>query len=121
MSILIKGATIVAMDAEHGSRPFSGDVLVEGETIARVGGGLEARGAEAIDGRNRLVIPGLVNAHAHSSQNLTRGRFPSMPLEEFMLYCLPLDRAFSLPPRLVYLRSLLLGIESLKSGVTCLL
>jgi 5-methylthioadenosine/S-adenosylhomocysteine deaminase len=121
MSILIKGATVLAMDAEHGSNPFTGDILVDGDRIAQVGQGLEAAGAEVIDGRNRLVIPGLVNAHAHSSQNLTRGRFPSMPLEVFMLYCVPLDRAFSLPPRLVYLRSLLLGIESLKSGVTCLL
>jgi 5-methylthioadenosine/S-adenosylhomocysteine deaminase len=121
MSILIKGATIVAMDGEHGARPFTGDVLVEGDRIAAVGEGLEARDAEVIDGRNRLVMPGLVNAHAHSSQSLTRGRFRSMPLEVFMLYCVPLDRAFSLPPRLVYLRSLLLAMESLKSGVTFLL
>jgi len=121
MSILIKGANVLAADPAHGLKPFAGDVLIDGDRIAAVGEGLEAPGAEVIDGRNRLVIPGLVNAHAHSSQNLTRGRFPSMPLEVFMLYCVPLDRAFSLPPRLVYLRSLLLGIESLKSGVTCLL
>jgi cytosine/adenosine deaminase-related metal-dependent hydrolase len=121
MSILIKGARILSMDRARDSKPFIADILIEADRISRVGERLEARDASVIDGRNRLVIPGLVNAHAHSSQNLTRGRFPSMPLEVFMLYCVPLDRAFSLPPRLVYLRSLLLGIEALKSGVTCLL
>jgi 5-methylthioadenosine/S-adenosylhomocysteine deaminase len=121
MSILVKGATLVAQDEQHGSKPFQADVLIEGDRIAKVGEGLDASDAEVIDARGKLVIPGLVNAHAHSSQNLTRGRFPSMPLEVFLLYCVPLDRAFALPPRLVYLRSLLLGIESLKSGVTCLL
>src|SRR4051812_12478499 len=103
MSILVKGATVVAMDADHGSQPFTGDVLVEGDPVAQGGGAPAARGAEARDGRNRLVIPGLVNAHAHSSQSMTRGRFGSMPLEVFMLYCVPMDRAFALPPRLVYL------------------
>jgi cytosine/adenosine deaminase-related metal-dependent hydrolase len=44
-----------------------------------------------------------------------------MPLEVFMLYCVPIDRAFPLSPRLVYLRSLLLGIESVRSGVTTIL
>lgn len=121
MAILIKNATIVAMDEANGSKPFSADILVKEGRIAKISEGIEASGAETIDGRNRLVIPGLVNAHAHSSQSLTRGRFESMPLEVFGLYCLPFDRAPGLPPRLVYLRSLLLGMESLKSGVTCLL
>lgn len=121
MSILVKGGTVVAQDEEHGSRPFRADVLVEGDRITKVGEGLDAPAGEVIDARGKLVIPGLVNAHAHSSQNLTRGRFPGMPLEVYLLYCVPLDRAFALPQRLVYLRTLLLGIESLKSGVTCLL
>jgi 5-methylthioadenosine/S-adenosylhomocysteine deaminase len=117
--ILVKGATIVAMDEAHGTKPFTGDVLVDGAKIVKVSGRIEARGAEVIDGQNRLLIPGLINAHAHSNQSLTRGRFPSMPLEIFAIYCLP--RGFVVSPRLAYLRSLLLGMESLKSGVTCLL
>ena len=33
MSILIRGATIVAMDETHGSKPFQGDILIEGDSI----------------------------------------------------------------------------------------
>jgi cytosine/adenosine deaminase-related metal-dependent hydrolase len=42
-----------------------------------------------------------------------------VPLEVFAISYVP--QAFEVPTRLVYLRSLLLGMESLKSGVTCLL
>ncbi len=33
MSILIRDATIIAMDKTHGSKPFQGDILIEGERI----------------------------------------------------------------------------------------
>jgi hypothetical protein len=35
MSILIKGASVLAMDAEHSSKPFIGDILVEGDRGSR--------------------------------------------------------------------------------------
>lgn len=50
------------------------DVLIEGGTIAEVGSpGLTApAGATVIDGKDRLLIPGLVNAHTHSHANIPR-------------------------------------------------
>jgi cytosine/adenosine deaminase-related metal-dependent hydrolase len=61
---LIRNATIVAMDEEHGSAPFSGDILIDGATIKAVGGTIAAGpGARIIEGRGKLVMPGLVNAH----------------------------------------------------------
>src|SRR5438128_235728 len=121
MTMLIKGATLVAVDAEHGTSPFQADILVDGDVITEIGTNLDARGAREIDGRDRLVIPGLVNSHFHSSQNFLRGRYPGRPLEVLMLYAYPFDPAFIASPELVYLRTLLVGMESLKSGVTCLL
>ena len=34
MSILIKGANVLAADATHGLKPFTGDVLIDGDRIA---------------------------------------------------------------------------------------
>jgi cytosine/adenosine deaminase-related metal-dependent hydrolase len=122
VSILIKGATIIAMDPEHGAEPFGGDILIENDRIARVGGDLDPAGVdEVIDGRDRLVMPGLVNAHLHSWEALFKGRYDNMPLELWMLYSYPILGLKPLPDRLIYLRTMLVAIESLKNGVTCVL
>src|SRR5437879_3378345 len=44
-----------------------------------------ADGAEVIDGRGLLAMPGLVNAHLHSTGRFARGLVPNLPLELFML------------------------------------
>lgn len=121
MSTLIHDATVVAVDETHGTTPFRADVLIDGDAITAVGPDLDARGAEVIDGSRRIVMPGLVNAHFHSSRNFLRGRWPGRPLEALMLYAYPFDPAFAMSPDLVHLRTLLVAVESLRSGVTCLL
>ncbi|WP_455918950.1 amidohydrolase family protein [Ensifer canadensis] len=117
--ILIRNATIVAMDGSHGAAPFAGDVLIEGETIKAIGDGLSAGpGAHIIEGRGKLVMPGLVNAHTHSSETFLRGRYERMPLEIWLLCAYPLLMNDPIGERLLYLRSLLLAMESLRNGVT---
>jgi imidazolonepropionase-like amidohydrolase len=70
--ILITNATV--FDAT-GAEPFTGDVLVESNTIAAVGprGKVSASGAErTIDGTGRFLMPGMVEGHAHLSfENVT--------------------------------------------------
>jgi 5-methylthioadenosine/S-adenosylhomocysteine deaminase len=117
--ILIRGATIVAMDAVHGAKPFEADILIEGAKIKAIGPSLpSAPDAHVIDGRGRLVMPGLVNAHTHSSETFLRGRYERMPLEVWLLYAYPLLMNDPIGERLLYLRSLLLAMESLRTGVT---
>ncbi|MCM2504138.1 amidohydrolase [Aureimonas altamirensis] len=120
MSILIKGATILA-GGQSGMEPFTGDMLVEGDRIAAIGTNLDAaEGTPTLDGGGKLVMPGLVNAHLHSNEALFKGRYDNMPLEIWMLYSYPIRAAKALPPRLVYLRSMLVAMESLRTGVTCI-
>jgi len=119
MSILIRGAEIVTMDAARGAAPFTGDILIEGERIAAIGD-LSGRTADrVIEAAGKLAMPGLVNAHMHSPEALYKGRYDNMPLEIWMLYAYPILGAQTLPPRLVYLRTALCAIESLTTGTTC--
>jgi dihydropyrimidinase len=61
MSLLIRNGEIVT----DGKR-FRADVLVEGETIARVAPGIVApEGAEVIDATGKLVFPGFIDPHVH--------------------------------------------------------
>ncbi len=120
MSILIRNATILAMDATHGSEPFTGDILIKDDKIVSVGKVAASETAgRVIDGRNLAVMPGLVNGHLHSGEALFKGRYDNMPLELWMLYSYPIVGASPLSDRLIYLRSMLVAIESLKNGVTC--
>jgi 5-methylthioadenosine/S-adenosylhomocysteine deaminase len=121
MDVLIKDATVIAMDAEHGAEPFRADIEVRGQRIAAIGPGLKADGVKVVDAGRKLAIPGLVNSHFHSNQNFLRGRYPGRPLESLMLYAYPFDATLASSPDLVYLRTLIVAIESLRNGVTCLL
>ncbi|NEI72214.1 amidohydrolase family protein [Rhizobium lusitanum] len=119
--ILIHNATILAVDNAHGTTPFAGDLLIEDGLIAAIGTNLvPPDGARIINGRDRLVMPGLVNAHTHSSETFFRGRYEGMPLEIWLLYAYPLLMNDPIGKRLLYLRSLLLAMESLRNGVTTL-
>lgn len=119
---LFRSVLLVAMDDTHGSEPFRTDVLVEGDRISAVGPDLTApEGAQCIAGQDLLMIPGLVNAHLHSWEAFFRGRYDNLPLELWMLLSYPILGLTPLTERLIYLRTLLVGIESIKGGVTCLL
>jgi cytosine/adenosine deaminase-related metal-dependent hydrolase len=69
--ILIKGASIVTLDERLGDLA-RGDLLVKSGRIAAVAPLIDAE-AEVVDGRDRIVIPGLVNAHLHTWQTTLRG------------------------------------------------
>ncbi|MGI8439217.1 MAG: amidohydrolase family protein [Thermoleophilaceae bacterium] len=119
---LIQGALVITMDESTGADPVARDVLIEGDRVAAVEPHLEpGAGDTVIDGRSRLVMPGLVNAHVHSWEALFKGRYDNLPLELWMLFSYPILGLTPLSRRLVYLRTLLVAMESLKNGVTCLL
>ncbi|MER5775185.1 dihydroorotase [Streptomyces sp. NPDC002039] len=55
--ILIRGAKVLGGEAQ--------DVLIDGETIAAVGTGLDAEGATVIEAEGQILLPGLVDLHTH--------------------------------------------------------
>lgn len=82
-SLVIKGAIVLTMDETIGDFP-AGDVLIEGDAIAAVGDNIAVPdGAEVIDGRGKLVIPGLVNCHMHTWQTAMRGLTSNWTLLEY--------------------------------------
>jgi cytosine/adenosine deaminase-related metal-dependent hydrolase len=121
-SYLIKNATVLPFTLQNGHldlQPIQSDVLIEGDRITQVGADLTPPpGATVIDARDQLLVPGFVNAHAHSTEILEKGRYEALPLEAWMLYTYPPLQAHHLSPRLCYLRTLLGGLELIKSGAT---
>ena len=104
------------------------DVFVLGDRIQRIGAGARSEydqslsGGEAgrvISGNSRLLmLPGLINAHFHSTANHLKGSISALPLEPFMLYESPAAPELLATPREAYLRTLLGAIEMLRTGTT---
>jgi 5-methylthioadenosine/S-adenosylhomocysteine deaminase len=76
---------------------------------------------EVIDARDLLVMPGLVNAHVHSSGAFNRGLVDNLPLELFMLYELPPLQFGPFAPQLYRARVQFGTLEMLRRGVTSVL
>jgi 5-methylthioadenosine/S-adenosylhomocysteine deaminase len=121
MSLLIRNARVQTFDAQD--RAFEcADILVEGTTIAAIGENLAAPpDAAVIDAKDHLAIPGLINAHFHSSANLMKGTLDSLPLEIFMLYEVPPLATGALAGRLAYVRTMIGALEMVKLGITSIM
>ncbi|MCA1770963.1 MAG: hypothetical protein LC652_13830 [Halomonas sp.] len=82
MKTLLTNATVVTMDPELGELS-GGQVLVEDDRILAVGHDLPSEGAEVVDCRGGILIPGLVNAHMHTWQTALRGVAANWTLLEY--------------------------------------
>jgi 5-methylthioadenosine/S-adenosylhomocysteine deaminase len=118
--LLIRGCALLS-PAHPGRLLYDQDILIANQRIVAVGptGSLAYMLSSLdhiIDGSGHIVLPGLINAHTHSLENLLKATSPSLPLE---LWLVPLFAdVFEWSPRLVYLSSLLGALEMLKSGTT---
>lgn len=117
--VLLKNAMVLTMSKE-GTFYEEGHVLVEGDRIARVGvfeTGDEASYDEVLELSGHYVLPGFVNTHVHTSQQISRGVGDDV---EFITWLH--ERMFPFESNLTYedsyISTLLCCLELIKSGVT---
>jgi cytosine/adenosine deaminase-related metal-dependent hydrolase len=90
MALVLRGGLIMTPTRDD-VRVGRGTIVVDGDRIARVewdgGRPIEAvPGARIIDAGDRIVIPGLVDAHAHFYGSLIPGLVDRLPLDMRMPY-----------------------------------
>jgi 5-methylthioadenosine/S-adenosylhomocysteine deaminase len=90
------------------------DVQIIDNCITAIASNLEIVGT-AIEGKNKLLLPGFVNGHTHSSEMWQRGIIPPVPLE---LWIAELYDFTPLEPHQIYLSALGTAVETLLSGGT---
>ncbi len=121
--LLIEGCALLTPGAQ-GNLLLNQDILIVGSRIQAVGPtgtvSLDPAGEGIVlQGKGLLAIPGLINAHTHSPENLLKATSPSLPLE---LWLVPLFAGLlEWSPRLVYLSAMLGATEMLKTGTTAVL
>jgi 5-methylthioadenosine/S-adenosylhomocysteine deaminase len=115
--LLLRGGHVITVDPELGELP-KGDVLIDGDTIAEVGIGIQAD-AEVVDVTGRIVIPGFVDTHRHTWEAAIRGCAPNATLDDYFVEVLdtfaPLYR-----PQDVYASNLAGALECVNAGITTL-
>jgi len=90
------------------------DVQILGDKITAIAPNLDVVGT-VIDGTHKLLLPGFVNAHTHSSEMWQRGLISIFPLE---LWLAELYDFAPLDTEKVYLSALGTAVETLLSGGT---
>src|SRR3954468_16109672 len=114
--LLVRGGQVYDHDGDVHKPPVA-DILIEGGNIVAVGPDLPTDDVqEIIDARDRLAVPGLINAHYHSHDTLCRGMFEELPLEMWLLYTLPMGANRSKEE--LRARTLVGALESLRCGIT---
>ena len=114
---LIKGATIVTMDAQ-GDLPV-GDILVSGDTLTEIAPVIHADDARVVDARGQIIIPGLINAHMHTWQTALRGLAANWTLlQYFQKMHAGLATVFT--PDDLYIATLVGSLNQLNCGTTTL-
>jgi 5-methylthioadenosine/S-adenosylhomocysteine deaminase len=120
---LLYNTNVVTMDSQL--RQYKhGAVLIEDGRIAAIGKSDELRkpaaaDTECIDLSGKFILPGLINTHVHTSQQLARGLADDVDLLTWLR-----DRIWPFESNLSeedsYISTLLCGIEQIRSGVTCI-
>jgi 5-methylthioadenosine/S-adenosylhomocysteine deaminase len=87
ISLLVEGGTVLTMDPSRRVLE-DGAVAVRGDAIVAVGSRaeLEARyePAQRIAAQGRLIMPGLINGHAHAAMTLLRGLADDVSLQDWL-------------------------------------
>ena len=121
MDLFVSGGTVITMDAEF--RVIEdGAVAISGDSIEAVGkrSELEQRFGKTttIDASGTLVLPGMINGHAHAAMSLFRGVAEDHSLDDWLQkYIFPAE-ARNVTEEFVLWGTRLGVLEMLRGGIT---
>src|SRR5688572_1848808 len=114
---VFRGGTVLTMDAAS-TVLTDADVLVVGDRIAEVGPHLEApEGAQEIDARGGIVMPGMIDTHRHMWQTAMRGYGADWTLTQYFVWYY-LEHGMKFRPEDVAAGNAVSALDAVESGVT---
>jgi 5-methylthioadenosine/S-adenosylhomocysteine deaminase len=115
--LVFRGGVVLTMDDAH-TVLTGGDVLVVDDRIVAVGPGLDVPdGAQEIDARGGIVMPGMIDTHRHMWQTAMRGYGADWTLTQYFVWYY-LEHGSKFRPEDILAGNQLSGWESLEAGVT---
>lgn len=123
--ILIRRAYVVTLDPENRVL-LDGAIAISGNRITWIGSNTEAAkiaASEVIDAYGQIVLPGMIDAHFHTGQQLLRGKLQAigrkrpLKLPIWKNYLIPWESC--LEPEDVHLSGLVAYSNMIQVGTTC--
>lgn len=117
MSLLIKNISLIPVDGKNQVLENINIYILE-DKIFHIGEIREDIEVErVIDGKNKLAMPGLINAHTHLGMSLLRNYADDLPLHDWLTKAIwPIEA--KLNSKDIYWGSLLSMVEMIQSGST---
>lgn len=118
MKKCIKNGNIISMDESKDYILYNTDVLIDGNKIIKIDKNINVdENTQIINADNKVVIPGLINAHAHVPMSIFRETLDGYNLQDWLSKKIwPLED--KLTQEDIYYASYLTYLEMIKSGVT---
>lgn len=117
MSILIKNCNLISMSENREKLEEGIDILIEENEIKQIGKNIQIHADEIIDASGKVIMPGLINTHAHISMSIFRETLDGYTLQEWLN-----QKIWPMEDKLqeddIYYASLLSCIEMIKTGTT---
>ena len=119
--LLVRGDYVMPMDVGD-SLIEDGVVVIQGDRIAAVGPwatlSTQYRAKRVISGTGKIVMPGLINGHTHTSMTLFRGMVDDLKLMDWLNnYVFPMEGRF-VNPEFVRIGTELACYEMIQGGTT---
>ena len=117
--LLIENVDYIVTIDEAATIHRNASVLIVDGTITAIGeiDAAATEGAERLDGRNKLLLPGFINLHTHTPMTLLRGLSEDVDLQGFLKRVWAAEGA-AMDPETTYLGAQLGALESLQAGST---
>ncbi|PCI48677.1 MAG: 5-methylthioadenosine deaminase [Alphaproteobacteria bacterium] len=121
VDLIVQGRYVVTMDPENLVIEY-GAVAVNDGVIVAVGSApdiaADFTAKKEIDGKDRILLPGLVNGHTHAAMVLFRGMADDLPLMEWLQnYIFPMEARF-VDPEFIEVGMKLACLEMIRGGTT---
>lgn len=118
MKMLIKNATLVSMSEKREKIEENIDIEIIDSQITKIANNIETTGAnKVIDAKGKVVMPGLINTHAHVPMSIFRETVDGYNLQDWLTKKIwPMED--KLTNEDIYYASYLSFLEMIKTGTT---
>lgn len=114
---VIKGGTVITMDEKRKEQYEKLDIVIKDDKIFKIVKDYDGEYDMLINATNKVVLPGLINAHTHLGMSIFRATNDSLTLNEWLENKIwPIEN--NLTNDDVYYSTLLSCIEMIKTGTT---
>lgn len=117
MNILIKNCNLISMSDEREKLEENIDILIKNGKIDKVNRNIEEKVDKVIEASGKIVMPGLINTHAHVPMSIFRETLDGYNLQDWLEKKIwPMEGKLNIED--IYHASMLSFLEMIKTGCT---